>query len=70
MRRLYNLEPWPVVVSIHEPAVWPGEGYDFTDEQVQMGITGRWSGEDPRAGLEQERAFKARRAAEVDIENE
>lgn len=65
MPRLYNLDHLPVVVDIHKLAVYPGMGYDFTDEQVKAGITGLWSEKDPRAGLEQERAFKARRAAEA-----
>jgi hypothetical protein len=64
MPRLYSLDPFPVVPNIHRPAVFPGEGYDFTDEQVAAGITGQWSETDPRAGLEAERAFKALRKAE------
>jgi hypothetical protein len=65
MPRLYSLDPFPVVPNIHRPAVFPGMGYDFTDEQVKAGITGQWSEKDPRAGLPQERAFKARRKQEA-----
>ena len=49
MPRLLNWEPYPVVPNIHRPAVPPGGTYDFTDEQVAAGITGRWSTEDPSA---------------------
>jgi hypothetical protein len=66
VKRLYNLDHAPAVVDINKPAVFRHCGYDFTDEQVRAGITGLWSEEDPRAHIEQERAFKARRRAEAD----
>jgi hypothetical protein len=65
MPRLYNLDHSPTTVDNGKLAVYPGTGHDFTDEQVKAGITGRWSEEDPRAGIEQERAFKERRKAEA-----
>jgi hypothetical protein len=43
MKTLYNVDHLPVVVVNNAPAVKPGESYDFTDEQVEAGITGRWS---------------------------
>lgn len=61
MPKLFNLDHSPVVVDYSERAVMPGESYDFTDEQVAAGIAGQWSEEDPRAGLEAERAFKQKR---------
>jgi hypothetical protein len=58
--RMYNIDHQPVVVDHSQPAVMPGGGYDFTDEQRQ-GLSGLWSEEDPRRGLEGEKAFKGRR---------
>lgn len=49
MKTLYNVDHLPVVVVNNAPAIRPGESYDFTDEQVEAGITGRWSETDPRA---------------------
>lgn len=43
--------------------VAPGEPHEFTDEQIAAGIAGQWSEEDPRAGLDAEKAFKKRRDA-------
>jgi hypothetical protein len=43
--------------------VAPGESYEFTDEQIEAGLAGSWSEEDPRAGLDAEREFKRRRDA-------
>jgi hypothetical protein len=63
--RLFNADHAPAVVDIGRPAIPPGWGYDFTDAQVEAGITGLWSKEDPREGLAQERAFRARRQAEA-----
>ena len=63
MPKLFNVGPHPAVIHWHEPAVMPGESYDFTDEQVASGLAGAWSENDPRAGLEAEKAFKKRRDA-------
>ena len=59
--RLYNLDHQPTVVDHSEPAVMPGECYDFTKEQVAAGLSGSWSKDDPRKGLRQEREFKRAR---------
>ena len=63
MPKLFNTGHSPVVLSWTEPAVLPGESYDFTDEQAAAGIAGDWSDVDPRAGLAAEKAFKKRRDA-------
>ena len=42
------------------PSVAPGDGFDFTDEEA-VSIGAEWSTVDPRAGLEDEKSFKARR---------
>jgi hypothetical protein len=60
MPRLYNvsaqfLQPDPLL-----PSVPPGEGFDFTADQAKSAGC-EWSKEDPRAGLEAEKAFKAKR---------
>lgn len=44
-------------------AVAPGEPHDFTAKQIAAGLAGRWSDEDPRAGLIEEREFKRLRDA-------
>lgn len=61
MPKLFNTGHMPVVLSWQEPAVMPGDSYDFTDEQAAAGIAGDWSEHDPRAGLDAEKAFKKRR---------
>ena len=62
MRR-WNLDHQPVVVDNDEPAVPPGESYDFSKEQLEAGLAGTWSDRDPRKGRAQEKAFKQRRDA-------
>lgn len=42
------------------PSVPPGEGFEFTAEEAKS-MGAEWSTEDPRAGLEAETAFKAKR---------
>ncbi len=61
--RLYNVSPSPEVVGHWTtPAVLPGEGYDFDEDTAEQLLnTGRWSPDDPRAGLAAELAFKAER---------
>jgi hypothetical protein len=61
--RLYNVSPSPEIVGgWNNLAVRPGEGQDFDEETAaQLLNTGRWSAEDPRAGLAAELAFKQRR---------
>jgi hypothetical protein len=61
--RLYNVDHSPAVVRANERAVMPCQPHDFTEGEVAAGLAGTWSAEDPRAGLAQERAFKARRDA-------
>ena len=61
MPKLFNLDHQPVVIHHGERAVMPGEPYEFTDEQIEAGLAGQWSEEDPRAGLKAERAFKQKR---------
>ncbi len=41
-------------------SVAPGEGHEFTDEEAAS-IGAEWSERDPRAGIEVERAWKAKR---------
>lgn len=61
--RFYNVTPHPMVVGgWHNPAVFPGQGWDFP-EGYDPGEG--WARKNPREGLEQERAFKARRRAEA-----
>lgn len=57
MPRLFNIDHSPVSVE-NGPAVMPGETYDFTDEQVAVGIAGLWSENDPRRGIRQKLAVK------------
>jgi hypothetical protein len=59
--RLWNLDHQPVVVENDQPAVLPGESYEFTKEQIEAGVAGNWSDKDPRKGLADEAAFKRRR---------
>jgi hypothetical protein len=63
MIRLYNISPYPLTVDRGGPAVFPGEGYDFPDDGPLA--SGWWSEKDPREGIEQERAFRARRKRET-----
>lgn len=44
MRR-WNADHQPAVVNHDEPAVMPGESYDFTQEQLDAGLAGVWSEE-------------------------
>lgn len=52
------------------PAVAPGEGFEFTEEEVAAGLGCEWSDVDPRAGLAQEREFKRRRDAQPEEASE
>lgn len=69
-KTLYNTDSVPVVPSrgIDEPAVQPGAPYEFTPEEIEAGISGSWSEEDPRRGLGDEERFKATRDAAADAE--
>lgn len=60
MPTLYNLDHQHAIIG-PDVSVAPGAAHDFTDEQVAAGISGRWSENDPRAGLDAERKFKAKR---------
>jgi hypothetical protein len=42
MPKFTNGDHQPVVVNHDLPAVQPGESYDFTNEQVDAGLTGVW----------------------------
>ena len=64
-KKLWNVDHQPHVIDWSERAVMPGEPYEFSDEQIAAGLAGQWSEEDPRAGLEAEKAFKKRRDAPV-----
>jgi hypothetical protein len=55
--RFYNIDHSPASVE-NGPAVAPGDAYDFTDEQVAVGIAGLWSEHDPRGGARQQPAFE------------
>jgi hypothetical protein len=70
--RLYNTGTSPEVVGgWSNPAIFPGEGRDFDEETAAYLLsTGRWSQEDPRAGLEQEQAFKERRREEAEAQTD
>ena len=58
---LYNVAPHGLIVVPNERAVMPGEAHEFSDEELaQMSMLG-WSETDPRSGLHQETAWKARR---------
>jgi hypothetical protein len=71
MTKLYNVDHQPAVADHGKPAVRPGESYDFTKDQVEAGIAGQWSEENPRKGLKQEREFKrARDKAPVTAETD
>jgi len=61
MPLLYNVDHLPASISPAEPSVMPGGSYEFTDEQISAGLSGSWSAEDPRSGLEAEREWKADR---------
>ena len=62
---LWNVDHQPVVIDHDHPAVQPGESHDFTDEQLAGGLAGLWSETDPRAGLDAEVVWKARRDAAI-----
>lgn len=47
----------------HEVAVLPGEGHEFSDEEIKAGLGVEWVEDDPRAGLPAEREFKRGRDA-------
>ena len=44
-----------------ETAVAPGECHEFSEEQIEAGLTGSWSDTDPREGLADEQVFKLAR---------
>ena len=69
MRR-WNVDHQPAIVDHNIPAVMPGESYEFTEEQIEAGLTGMWSETDPRGGLKKERAFKRDRDAKADAEHD
>ena len=58
---LYNASPNYIQPVPNEPAVAPGDGYEFTDEQIAAGLDGAWVEENPRAGIAEETAWKAER---------
>lgn len=62
--RLWNIDHQPAVIDHDEPAVQPGDSYEFTKKQLDAGLTGSWSKTDPRKGLKQEQAFKKGRDEE------
>lgn len=62
----FNTDSQPHVVSYDQRAVMPGESHDFTDEEIAAGLAGSWSDVDPRAGLDDEKAFKKARDATRD----
>ena len=66
-KRLYNTDHQPLLINpvSGERAVMPGESRVFTDEELSAGLTGSWSEEDPRKGLEAEKKFKQRRDAKA-----
>lgn len=53
MKTLFNVDHLPVVLENDAPAIEPGASYDFTDEQVEAGIAGVWSEDDPRGPARQ-----------------
>lgn len=61
MRKLYNVDHQTAVIDQDQPGVQPGESYNFTDEQIEAGLTGSWSETDPKAGAGEEKKFKGRR---------
>jgi hypothetical protein len=60
-KTLWNTDHQPVVLDWQQPAIMPGEPHEFTDEQIAAGVAGSWGEEDPRSGLEAEKAFKTKR---------
>lgn len=60
MPLLFNLDHQH---AIHQDgsATAPGESHEFTEEEIEAGLAGHWSENDPRAGLKAEREFKKRR---------
>jgi hypothetical protein len=64
MPRLFNADHQAQMVDPDQPAVQPGESHEFTDEQVQAGLTGIWKEGPPRKGLPAQIA-KERRAEEA-----
>ena len=52
-------------------ATAPGEPHDFTPEEIEAGLAGQWSDEDPRAGLTEEQEFKRLRdTSRADLDQE
>lgn len=66
--KLYNVGHQTAVIDHDHPGVRPGESYDFTEEQIEAGIAGEWSEENPRKGRGKERAFKERRDGKAPAE--
>jgi hypothetical protein len=65
MPKRFNLDHQPHVIRYDQRAVMPGESYEFTTEQIEAGLAGQWSEEDPRAGLADEKKFKQKRDLNV-----
>lgn len=57
--RLWNVDHQPAVIDHDKPAINPGDSHNFSPEQVEGGLGGLWSNEDPRGGLKIERDYKA-----------
>lgn len=63
---LYNVDHQAQILGAGV-AVQPGEGHEFAVDQIARGVAGLWSETDPRRGLDDEKAFKARRDAPVRV---
>lgn len=48
MPRLWNVDCQTAILSPDEPGVAPGDSHDFTDAEVDAGLSGSWSFSDPR----------------------
>lgn len=66
MPKLYNVSAQYLQADGPESkSVPPGEGFDFSDEAAaSIGV--EWSTEDPREGLVEEKAFKAKRDSKTE----
>lgn len=50
-KTLYNIGSQPAVRGTHAPAIFPGDGCEFTDQEAAellAGEPGRWSESNPR----------------------
>ena len=70
--RLYNTDTSPVVVGHWtNPAILPGDSGEFDEDTAACLLsTGRWSQDDPRAGLRAELAFKQERDTQAEAHAE